>query len=76
MKVSKKYAVAYVNLFDDNLKIIIIEAFSESEALVEGTRNLVAEMDSWLDSLLEKTPEEIEESFFDADQLIVCCLIE
>lgn len=77
-----KYAVAYMNYFDNDLKLIVVEADDPITAMVEGVRKLLdnSESNEWLDPMLENIPapgparqfrvEEIQEEFFNADQAI------
>lgn len=66
----KKYAVAYMNFFDNDLKIVIIEDDDPIKALIRGARQLVDNSD-WLDeSVARNSLEVIKAMFFDADQLI------
>ena len=76
-----KYAVAYMNYFDNDLKLTVIEAHNPITAMIEGARKLMGNpaSDKWLDAMLQDTPapdghaaqiEEIQEEFFNTDQLI------
>lgn len=77
-----KYAVAYMNYFDNDLKMTSVEADNPVTALIEGVRTLMStsDDDKWLDSFLEDIPsigadatariDAIKEEFFDADQLV------
>ena len=77
-----KYAVAYVNFFVNDLQLTRAEANDPITAMIEGARELISgsdDVDKWLDSMLENIPlpgnygprlEEIQEEFFNTDQLI------
>ena len=75
-----KYAVAYMNYFDNNLQIIIVDAENPVQAMVEGARTLLKakDDDEWLNNFLKNIPagcyakrvEEIRDEFFNADQAI------
>jgi len=76
-----KYAVAYMSYFENDLKIIIIEANNPITAMIEGAYILMNEQEAgeWLNDFLkeythpndyEKRIEEIKEDFYDADQAI------
>jgi hypothetical protein len=69
----REYAVAYTNLFDNDLEIISVEASSMVAAIIKGVRELIdppKEEDEWLAGLLDKTVEEIQEEFFNVDRLV------
>lgn len=57
-----KYAVAYMNYFDNDLKLIVVEADDPITAMVEGVRKLLdnPENDEWLDPMLENIPLQLE----------------
>ena len=84
-----KYAVAYINYFDDDLKLAIIEAGDPITAMIEGVRKLSGrpKNDEWLDPMLENIPapgragllariEEIQEELFNADQAVAVMAID
>ncbi len=76
-----KYAVAYLNFFDNDLQITSVEADDPITAMIEGARKLMdaADDDEWLNDQLKNIPssagypariEEIKEAFFNTDQVI------
>lgn len=77
-----RYAVAYMNYFDNDLKITVVEANDPIIAMIEGARILMdasGDVNEWLNSFeLENIPvnrcetriEEIRRAFFDTDQVI------
>lgn len=76
-----KYAVAYLNFFDNDLQITCVEADDPITAMIEGARELMgaANDDKWLNDQLKDIPssagysariKEIKEAFFDTDQVI------
>ena len=76
-----KYAVAYMNYYDNDLKLIAVEADNPITAMIEGARKLLnaPESDEWLDPMLQNIPSpdgyairiaEIQEEFFNSDQAI------
>ncbi len=80
-----KFAVAYVNAFDNDLQITIIEADDCIKGIIEGARILM-KADKWLDDLyaeavyqtdnMDSAIEMIQNSFFDCDSNIAICEIE
>ena len=64
-----KYAVAYVNLFDNDLTIEIVEADTPKEAIKKHTRLADACHAEWVAEMPEDL-EEIKEVFFDGDTLV------
>jgi hypothetical protein len=60
----KKYAVAYVNFFDNDLEINIIEAENERDAIVKGCK-YAADYDD-----LPEGIDGIQELFWNTDILI------
>ena len=80
-----KYSVAWMNLFDNDLKMISVEADNPVTAIIEGARRLLGapDTDEWLNPMLKNIPEpkgymarieEIREEFFNADQVIAVML--
>ncbi len=80
-----KYAVAHMDFYNNDLKIVIIKRNDPITALVEGVRKIrkVKEGDidtqKWLDSFLENISsvgpwndrlEDIKQEFFNSDQLV------
>lgn len=76
-----KYVVSYMNFFDNDLKLIAVEADNPITAMVEGARKIMEDpySDEWLNNLLKSIPpvagypnriKEIQEDFFDTDQAI------
>lgn len=76
-----KYAVAYMNFYDNDLKLVQVEADNPIVALVEGVREMTeaADDDPWLNSFLADDDstadyadriETIREGFFDADAMV------
>ncbi len=79
-----KYAVAYLNFYENENQITVVEAGDPITAMVEGVRaienaNGNPDVDKWLDGLLENIPdpsgyakriEEIKTEFFNLDQAI------
>ncbi len=76
-----KYAVAYLNFFDNNLRLIKVEANDPITAIIEGVSKLTdsSEIAEWLNPMLENIPasdgyaariEEIRQAFFDTDQIV------
>lgn len=73
-----KYAVAIINFFDNENKIFIVEADSESEAMAKAILLSNKKEDEELDEdyikraeeLSMKTVEEIQNECFDADMSI------
>ncbi len=69
-----KFAVAYVNAFDNNLQITIIEADDCVKGIIEGAR-IFMKVDKWLDDLytevadkpMDLAIEMIQNTFFDCD---------
>ena len=49
-----KFAVAYVNAFDNNLQITIVEAVDCIKGIIEGARILMPANGKWLDGLYTK----------------------
>ena len=82
-----KYAVAYLNLFDNDLLIMSVEADNPITAMIEGARELMgaAVDDEWLNNHLKDIPssdgypvriEEIKTEFFDTDQVVAVMPID
>jgi len=82
-----KYAVAYLNLFDNDLLITSVEADNPITAMIEGARELMgaAVDDEWLNNHLKDIPssdgypvriEEIKTEFFDTDQVVAVMPID
>ena len=78
-----KFAVAYINYFDNDLQITIVEANDCIEGIIEGARILM-KADKWLDDLYAKAVntdnmdsaiEMIQDNFFDCDSDIAICEI-
>ena len=79
-----KYAVAHMDFFNNDLKIIVVKYDDPITALVEGVRTLIKvknvdidiETNKWLDSFLGhvndtgRRIEEIKQEFFNGDQLV------
>jgi len=80
------YVVAWMNFFDNDLKMISVEAGNPITAMVEGARQLMGnnpENNMWLDPMLQNIPEpedyaarieEIREEFFNTNQVIAVML--
>lgn len=79
-----KYAVAYMNFFDNDLKMVQVEADNPITALIEGVREITEapDVDEWLNSLLADDDdtgdyatriEAIRTEFFNADA--VCAVM-
>jgi len=67
-----KYAVGYVNFFDNELILEVVSANSLREAILSHSKLRVEDdphTDHWLDSAPDEI-EEIKEYFFDADILV------
>jgi len=82
-----KYAVAYMNYFDNDLKLTTVEADNPITAMIEGVREMMEAPndDEWLNEKLENIPssngyaeriKEIQGDFFDTDQAIAVIPIE
>ena len=82
-----KYAVAYMNFFDNDLQMTQVDAENPVQAMVEGARILMkaSDDDEWLNEFLENIPgsdqygeriEEIRQEFFNADSLIAVMPME
>jgi len=82
-----KYAVAYMNYFDNDIKLTVVEADDPITAMVEGAREMMKarDDDEWLNEKLENIPspngyaeriEKIREDFFNTDQAIAVMPIE
>lgn len=85
-----KYAIANMNYFNNDLKIIKVEADNPIVAIVDGVCQLTNNgvdvgVDKWLNSFLKDIPTdgdyekritEIQEEFFNADQLVAVMPIE
>jgi len=86
-----KYAVAYMNFYDNDLKLTQVEADDPITAIVEGVREMTEAEDSdpWLNSFLEDAArdgvgvddyaeriEHIRQEFFNADALAAVMPIE
>ena len=75
-----KFAVAYINAFDNDLQITIIEADDCIKGIIEGARILM-KADKWLDDLYVKVVntdsaiEIIQNEFFNCDCNIAICEI-
>lgn len=79
-----KYSVAWMNFFDNDLKMISVEADNPIAAMIEGARRLIGDpdIDKWLYAMLDVPAskghmariEEIQEEFFNADQVIAVML--
>ena len=78
-----RYAVAHMNFYDNNLQMILVNADDPITAMIEGARQLMdiddPANDEWLSAFLQNIPEsnnyaarieEIQEAFFNTDQLI------
>lgn len=66
-----KYAVAVLSFFENENRVSIIEANSEVEAMVKvlssGDKMLDEDYVKWIDEMLLKTVEEIQQECFDGD---------
>ena len=77
-----KFAVAYVNAFDNDLQITIVEANDCIKGIIKGARIMMPANDKWLDDLYAKAVntdsaiEMIQNNFFDCDSNIAICEIE
>lgn len=81
-----KYAVAYMNFFDNNLKLAQVDAENPIIAIVEGVRQMTEapDNDPWLNSFLrqpvtddyDECIEYICRKFFDADILVAVIPID
>jgi len=86
-----KYAVAYMNFYDNDLKLTQVEADDPITAIVEGVREMTKAEDSdpWLNSFLEDAArdgvgvddyseriEYIRQEFFNTDALVAVMPIE
>jgi len=86
-----KYAVAYMNYFDNDLKLTVVEADNPITAIVEGVRKMTEAKDDdrWLNSFLEDAArdkigvddyaeriEYIRQEFFNTDALVAVMPIE
>lgn len=69
-----KYAVAVLSFFDNENKVLLVDANSEVEAMVKtlssGDKMLDEEYVQWIETMLAKTVEEIQEECFDGDLAI------
>ena len=77
-----RYAIAYMNLFDNDLKLTTVEADNPVTAIVEGARELMGvsdDVDKWLNPMVDNIQpsddyaariEEIKGEFFNADQVV------
>lgn len=74
----QKYAVAYINYFDNDLQMTVVEACNPIAAIVKGVKEIIGiEEDAWVDQFLDlgKDPskygediEKVKEEFFNTDQ--------
>ena len=73
-----RYAVGHMDFFNNDLKIVIIEAGDEVQALIKGVGDDCndEDIDRWLSQFNGKTLEEIKTAFFDADRLVAVKLIK
>jgi len=66
-----KYAVAVLSFFENENRVSIIEANSEVEAMVKvlssGDKMLDDDYVKWIDEMLLKTVEEIQQECFNGD---------
>jgi hypothetical protein len=82
-----KHAIAWMNFYDNDLQMILVDADNPITAMIEGARQLMDNddlaNDEWLNAFLQNIPEsddyaarieEIREEFFNTDQLIAVML--
>lgn len=66
-----KYAVAVLSFYENENRVSVIEADSEVEAMVKvlssGDKTLDEDYVKWIDTMLTKTVEEIQEECSDGD---------
>lgn len=66
-----KYAVAVLSFFENENRVSIVESNSEVEAMVKvlssGDKMLDEDYVKWIDEMLLKTVEEIQQECFDGD---------
>ena len=63
----KKYAVAYMNFFDNELTIEFVEAETEKQAIFSHSK---MQSDSGWSEELSDNLDEIKQAFFDGDTLV------
>ena len=73
----KKYAVSYINFFNNELTIEIVEAetikkaiLKHSKLLAENSDNGKVDEEDWLHTNMPEELEEIKETFFDMDCMV------
>ena len=76
----KKYAVAYMNFFDNEIEMVVVEADNSIIAIVKGVLQIIGkEEDAWLTPILEGIPNsdghanrirEIQDEFFNTNQAV------
>lgn len=64
------YAVALMNYFNNELKMITIESDSVVNAMLDGSKKILGSGSEWVDEIGCKTEEDIKEYFFNCDMLI------
>lgn len=66
-----KYVVGHVSLFNNELKLVVVEAENPVHAIIAGVKELAPENPhGWLDEMSETMIDHVQEAFFDCDQLV------
>lgn len=74
-----KYAVAYLNYYDNEIHMISVTAGNEVEAVILGVTTFINAEDldsSWLSELENMTLEDIKQYFWNGDQNVGVIKIE
>ena len=72
----KRYAVAHMDFFNNDLKIAIVEANGEVEAIIKGMKSIDEDLGAWVAGLAHFSVEELKQSFFNVDRLVDVKLID
>lgn len=65
-----KFVVSYMSLFDNELKMTLVEAISKTEAMLLGAKELISGDTSWINDIKLETEDNIKDHFFNTDQVI------
>jgi hypothetical protein len=66
----KRFAVAYISFFDNEIKLCTVDANSPEEAILPAMKAIGETTDDIAELVADKTLEQIKDLFFDWDSAI------